>query len=151
MIFSLGHPLRIARAGFVLSRAGLFRDVDITALPPVARLPFALAKSLGRGETKGPDLLPAAISRLGPSYVKLGQFLATRPDVVGPDVARRLEALQDHMPPFPQAEAVSMVETAFGRKIEEVFVAFGPPVAAASIAQVIAPVCAMPRASAMLR
>jgi ubiquinone biosynthesis protein len=136
LILSLGHPLRIARAGFVLSRAGLFRDVDITALPPVARLPFALAKSLGRRERKGPDLLPAAISRLGPSYVKLGQFLATRPDVVGPDVARRLEALQDHMPPFPQAEAVKMVETAFGRKIDEVFVAFGPPVAAASIAQV---------------
>ncbi len=136
MIFSLGHPLRIARAGFVLSRAGLFRDVDVAALPPVARLPFALAKFLGRNSTTGPDLLPGAISWLGPSYVKLGQFLATRPDVVGADVARRLEALQDHMPPFPQDEAVKMVETAFGRKIDELFVAFGTPVAAASIAQV---------------
>ena len=136
MIFSLGHPLRIARAGFVLSRAGLFRDVDIDALPPVARLPFAAAKFLGKNSRKGPDLLPAAISRLGPSYVKLGQFLATRPDVVGAEVARRLEALQDHMPPFAQDEAVKMVETAFGRKIDELFVSFGAPVAAASIAQV---------------
>jgi ubiquinone biosynthesis protein len=136
LIFSLGHPLRIARAGFVLSRAGLFRDVDIAALPPVARLPFAAAKFLGQNSRTGPDKLPAAISRLGPSYVKLGQFLATRPDVVGADVARRLQALQDHMPPFAQDEAVKMVESAFGRKIGDIFIAFGPPVAAASIAQV---------------
>jgi ubiquinone biosynthesis protein len=135
LIFSFGHPLRIARAGFVLSRAGLFRDVDIAALPPVARLPFGLAKSLAKRAT-GPDLLPAAISRLGPSYVKLGQFLATRPDVVGVDVARRLEALQDHMEPFGQEEAVKVIEAAFNRKIDEIFVDFGPPVAAASIAQV---------------
>ncbi len=135
MIFSIGHPLRIARAGFVLSRAGLFRDVDIAALPPAARLPFGLAKSLAKRAT-GPDLLPAAISRLGPSYVKLGQFLATRPDVVGVEVARRLEALQDHMAPFGQEEAVKVIEGAFNRKIDEIFIAFGPPVAAASIAQV---------------
>jgi ubiquinone biosynthesis protein len=135
LIFSFGHPLRIARAGFVLSRAGLFRDVDIAALPPIARLPFGLAKSLAKRAT-GPDLLPAAISRLGPSYVKLGQFLATRPDVVGVDVARRLEALQDHMAPFGQEEAVKVIEAAFNRKVDEIFVDFGPPVAAASIAQV---------------
>jgi ubiquinone biosynthesis protein len=135
LIFSFGHPLRIARAGFVLSRAGLFRDVDIAALPPVARLPFGLAKSLAKRAT-GPDLLPAAISRLGPSYVKLGQFLATRPDVVGVDVARRLEALQDHMAPFGQEEAVKVIEAAFNRKVDEIFIDFGPPVAAASIAQV---------------
>ena len=47
----------------------------------------------------------AALTRLGPTYLKLGQFLATRPDVVGVAMARDLESLQDQMPPFPQGEA----------------------------------------------
>ena len=76
------------------------------------------------------------MARLGPSYVKLGQFLATRPDVVGPQVVRDLEMLQDRMPPFPQAVAVAMIEAAFARKVDEVFIEIGPSVAAASIAQV---------------
>ena len=73
---------------------------------------------------------------LGPTYVKLGQFLATRPDVVGMTLARDLESLQDKMPPFPQAEAEATIMKAFGRPLSEVFTSFGPPVAAASIAQV---------------
>jgi ubiquinone biosynthesis protein len=76
------------------------------------------------------------LTRLGPSYVKLGQFLATRPDVVGPVLARDLERLQDHMPPFPQIEAEAVIATSFGRPVAAVFESLGPPVAAASIAQV---------------
>jgi ubiquinone biosynthesis protein len=68
--------------------------------------------------------------------VKLGQFLATRPDVVGPAVVRDLEFLQDRMEPFPQAIAEAQVAAAFGRPLNEVYVEFGPSVAAASIAQV---------------
>ena len=56
-----------------------------------------------------PHRLSAALTALGPSYVKLGQFLATRPDVVGPALARDLESLQDKMAPFPQAEAEAAV------------------------------------------
>ncbi len=137
MRFPFGHMLRIARAGYVLSRAGLFSDIDIMALPITARLPFGLAKLIAkRGGEKGLDLLPAAISELGPSYVKLGQFLSTRPDVVGPKVALRLELLQDHMAPFSRELAVKGIEAAFGRPIETLFISFGEPVAAASIAQV---------------
>ncbi len=135
MRFFPGHMLRIARAGFVLSRAGLFRDIDIMALPITARLPFGFAKLIAKRDG-GLDLLPAAISQLGPSYVKLGQFLATRPDVVGPEVALRLELLQDHMPPFSRETAVKAIETAFKRPIDSLFVRFGESVAAASIAQV---------------
>ena len=80
--------------------------------------------------------LSTALTRLGPSYVKLGQFLATRPDVVGATLANDLERLQDQMPPFPQAEAEATVAAAFGRPLGEVFASFGPAVAAASIAQV---------------
>jgi ubiquinone biosynthesis protein len=128
---------RLARAGFVLARAGVFSDVDPSLLPPAARLPLALAKLLSK-RTASPGLanLPTAISALGPSYVKLGQFLATRPDVVGADVVLHLELLQDRMPPFPREVAIKTIEKAFGRPLESVFVSFGEPVAAASIAQV---------------
>ena len=80
--------------------------------------------------------LPTALTKLGPSYVKLGQFLATRPDVVGVALAQDLEALQDKMEPFGQREAVAQIEAALGKPIGELFTSFGPPVAAASIAQV---------------
>ena len=137
MIFSLGSFVRLARAGIVLARAGVFSDVEPAMLPPNARLPLSIAKLIGR-RTGGSslDALPAAISRLGPSYVKLGQFLATRPDLVGPAVVRQLERLQDRMHPFPRDVAVAQIERAFGVKLESLFVAFGEPVAAASIAQV---------------
>jgi ubiquinone biosynthesis protein len=137
VVFPFGHLLRLTRAGFVLSRAGLFRGIDVMALPISARVPFGIAKLIGdRGRGPGLDLLPAAISQLGPSYVKLGQFLATRPDVVGPDVALRLELLQDHMAPFPREQSVKAVEAAFNRPIDTIFISFGDSVAAASIAQV---------------
>jgi ubiquinone biosynthesis protein len=146
--FSFGSMLRLGRAGFVLARAGVFSDVDPSILPPAARLPLGLAKLLARrgsrtgggkgaGKTaSGLANLPGAISRLGPSYVKLGQFLATRPDVVGAAVVKQLERLQDRMEPFPHAVAVATVEAAFGEPIGRIFVSFGEPVAAASIAQV---------------
>jgi ubiquinone biosynthesis protein len=132
-----GHILRLARAGYVLARAGVFSDVDITAMPGAARLPLVLAKLIAR-RNKGPSLaaLPDAMSRLGPSYVKLGQFLATRPDVVGPIVVKHLEHLQDRLPPFSQEIAIQTIENAFARPLSEIFVEFGKPVAAASIAQV---------------
>jgi ubiquinone biosynthesis protein len=125
------------RAGFVLARAGVFRDIDPTILPPAARLPLAMAKLIARRDA-GPSLtkLPDAISELGPSYVKLGQFLATRPDVVGPSVVLLLERLQDRMAAFPKAVSIATIEAALGQKIETLFIQFGEPVAAASIAQV---------------
>jgi ubiquinone biosynthesis protein len=137
MIPPFGALLRLARAGFVLARAGVFSDVDATVLPAAARLPLALAKLIGR-RRNGPSLshLPAAIERLGPTYVKLGQFLATRPDVVGPGVVPYLERLQDRNEAFPREIAVATIERAFGRPLETIFVDFGDAVAAASIAQV---------------
>ena len=135
MIFSLGHVIRLSHAGFVLARAGVFSHIDPATLPVSARLPFAIAKLIARRPQSG-DTLTEAIAQLGPSYVKLGQFLATRPDVVGAEVALRLEHLQDRMAPFPRAMAVKTIEAAFGRTIDQMFVEFGEPVAAASIAQV---------------
>ena len=134
---TIGHLWRLGRAGFVLAREGVFSDLDPVMLPPAARLPLALARLVARGGSEAQSArLAIAISRLGPSYVKLGQFLATRPDVVGPAVVRDLEFLQDRMEPFPQAIAEAQVAAAFGRPLKDVYVEFGPAVAAASIAQV---------------
>ncbi|HEY5337045.1 MAG TPA: 2-polyprenylphenol 6-hydroxylase [Rhizomicrobium sp.] len=80
--------------------------------------------------------LAAALENLGPAYVKLGQVLATRPDLIGADTARGLESLQDRLPAFPTDVAKATVETAFGKPLGDMFADFGEPVAAASIAQV---------------
>ena len=80
--------------------------------------------------------LALALEQMGPSAIKLGQLLATRPDILGPEVARGLETLQDRLPPFPEAEARRIVESELGRPLDRIFASFGPPVAAASIAQV---------------
>ena len=109
-----------------------------------ARVPVSLrvaARLFGSGRRRHAQLTPGqrlaqALEQLGPSAIKMGQFLATRPDILGPDVARGLETLQDRLPPFPEVEARRIVETELGRPLDKSFSAFGPPVAAASIAQV---------------
>ena len=81
--------------------------------------------------------LRKALERLGPIFVKFGQVLSTRRDVLPPDVASELALLQDRVPPFPGEQAVAMVEHAFGAPIGTLFQHFDPrPVASASIAQV---------------
>lgn len=137
MIGAAIHIARMARAGFVLAREGALGLVDPSVLPPLPRLGLKLARLVERRDAGSSESrLAAALTRLGPSYVKFGQFLATRPDIVGFKAARDLESLQDRLPPFPREEAVRVVEEALGRPIEALFVHFGEPVAAASIAQV---------------
>ncbi len=137
MITAIAHLVRLARAGLVFAREGVFALVDPAQLPPPARLGLRAARLIERpSSTLASNRLAAALTRLGPTYVKLGQFLATRPDVVGVVLARDLESLQDRMAPFPQADAERMIEAAFERPLSQTFAVFGPPVAAASIAQV---------------
>ena len=137
MISAPAHLVRLARAGFVLAHEGVFGIVDPTAVPVPARPFLRLARLIERRNTSAADTrLSAALTRLGPSYVKLGQFLATRPDVVGTALAADLERLQDQMPPFPQGEAEAALAASFGKPLKAVFSSFGPAVAAASIAQV---------------
>jgi ubiquinone biosynthesis protein len=129
--------MRLGRVGFVFAREGVLGLVDPAPLPVLARAALAFARLVER-PTSGDkaNRLSAALTSLGPTYVKLGQFLATRPDVVGIALARDLESLQDRMPPFPQAQAEATVAAALGRKLKDIFAVFGPSVAAASIAQV---------------
>jgi ubiquinone biosynthesis protein len=137
VLSGLAHAARGVRAGFVLAREGALALIDPGALPPAARGALRLARLIERpGADQGAARLTAALTRLGPSYVKFGQFLATRPDIVGAAAARDLEHLQDRMAPFPQPQAERVVADTLGRPLPDLFAAFGPPVAAASIAQV---------------
>ena len=137
MIFSFGHTWRLARAAYILAYEGVFTGLDPALLPPAAALPVRLANLLARKDAAGgPKALARAFAQIGPSYVKLGQFLATRPDVVGGEIANALTALQDRMAPFGHDEAVAIIERSLGKPIDEIFVEFGEPVAAASVAQV---------------
>ena len=81
--------------------------------------------------------LRLALERLGPIFVKFGQVLSTRRDLLPLDVSDELAKLQDRVPPIPAAQAAALVQRAFGRPAEEVFASFdAEPVASASIAQV---------------
>src|SRR5688572_19772832 len=137
MISGLSHLIHLTRAGFVFAREGVLALVDTRPLPLSARTLIAMGRLIERPSAKdGTGRLSAALTRLGPSYVKLGQFLATRPDVVGIALARDLETLQDKIAPFPQPQAQQAVEIGLGQPLATLFASFGPPVAAASIAQV---------------
>ena len=81
--------------------------------------------------------LRQALEALGPIFVKFGQLLSTRPDLVPADIANALSKLQDQVPPFPAADVVATLQRVYGRPYREVFSEFDlVPVASASIAQV---------------
>jgi len=136
---SIGASYRLARAGWIMTREGVFAALPGEELTGAPRFAWRLATFFTRRRAKQrerTERLAEAVSRLGPSYVKLGQFLATRPDVVGDDIAMDLAKLQDQMATFPTAQARTAIEASLGRPLDELFCAFGEPVAAASIAQV---------------
>jgi len=137
VILAFAHLSRLAHAGFVFAREGVLALIDPKPLPMLARWALWLARLIEKPTTGAARArLATALTMLGPSYVKLGQFLATRPDVVGLTLAHDLETLQDRMAPFPLAQAERVVATALDKPLNEVFKSFGAPVAAASIAQV---------------
>lgn len=132
---------RLIRTGATLERTGAMKIImDAAEAPKVTRVairglvwPF---QWLGlKGDV---DLPPVtrALQALGPAYIKFGQILSTRPDVVGTELAVQLRVLQDKLPPFPVDVAKAEVEKELGVRVEDVFSDFSEPVAAASIAQV---------------
>jgi ubiquinone biosynthesis protein len=137
VLLGVGHFYRLARAGYILAREGVFAALDPNLIPPAGAPLVRLANRIARRDHGATgEALVRALTQIGPSYVKLGQFLATRPDVVGGEIADALTALQDRMAPFGRDQAIAIIETALGRKIDALYAYFGEPVAAASVAQV---------------
>lgn len=136
------HTVRLARAGLVLAQHGVRfvpKGVPVPLALRIARAvtaPIIPLAALFRATTPKATRVASALTALGPSYVKLGQFMATRADVIGPELAADLRSLQDKAPPFSMVEARTAIERSLGGRLEDHFVEFGPPVAAASIAQV---------------
>ncbi len=134
MLHAIKNSYRLAKAGLTLAWYGVGFVPEAAALPRPLR---ALAGgSAGAPDKRKGERLSRAVQALGPSYIKLGQFLSTRPDVVGPQLSSALTSLRDRLPPFPAEKAKREIETAFGKPWNEVYTYFGPAIAAASIAQV---------------
>ncbi len=133
--------IHLIRTGATLERTGAMTAVlDAFDAPRGLRL---VARILGwpfkwLGKSGDPSLPPVtrALTAMGPAYIKFGQILSTRPDVVGEDLAKQLRVLQDKLPPFPVEQAKRMVTSELGLPVDTVFSEFSEPVAAASIAQV---------------
>ncbi len=139
--------LRLPRAGRNLARLSqialtLARHDALFPLERVAGMaPILALARLVRRRSPAPmrpgERLAAALHALGPSFIKLGQALSTRADLVGEDIATDLSALQDRLPPFPSVEARATVAAELGAPVESLFQSFdNTAVAAASIAQV---------------
>ena len=138
-MFNVRASLALLKAVFVLMREGVVTALPEEGAPPPVRLAKSVARIIERKRAKNQaksENLSKALNRLGPSWVKLGQFLATRPDVVGADIAQDLEQLQDRMEPFAAEQAKQMVAATLGCDVDNVFASFGNAVAAASVAQV---------------
>lgn len=133
--------IRLIRTGATLERTGAMAVVmDAMDAPPLVRTTLRLVawpfKWLGaKGDPAMPPA-PRALTALGPAYIKFGQILSTRPDLVGDDLAAQMRVLQDKLPPFSTETAKASIEYELGAPVEMLFDDFSPPVAAASIAQV---------------
>ena len=133
--------LRLIRTGATLERTGAMGLImEAMDAPPLVRVtmrclawPF---QWLGyKGDTSMPPAT-RALTALGPAYIKFGQILSTRPDLVGDGLATQLRVLQDKLPAFPKEVAEQEVAAELGSPVNELFDSFSAPVAAASIAQV---------------
>jgi ubiquinone biosynthesis protein len=133
--------IRLVRTLATFERTGAIGVVlEAVEAPPrlrfVARILGWPFKWLGLKGDPGLPPVTRALTALGPAYIKFGQLLSTRPDVVGDELALQLKYLQDKLPPFPVAVAKEMVAAELALPVDQVFSAFSDPVAAASIAQV---------------
>ena len=140
MIKKLFILFKIARK---LAVSDTIKIISKTHNPPVAiKILFSFlsfsfsSKNNQFQKMKDEERLCKSIENMGPTFIKLGQFLATRPDIIGEDLSNQLEKLQDRVPPFSLDEARKIVERNLGNEIFESITNFSEPVAAASIAQV---------------
>ena len=131
------HIARLVGIGLTLMRHDALLPLSaLSGDAPLLRLGRVLRRRACAALRPG-ERLAAALAEMGPSFIKLGQLLATRADLLGDEVAQDLALLQDRLPPFPGREARALIEAEFGQPLGELFSEFDEEaVAAASIAQV---------------
>src|SRR5450631_2524099 len=139
-VMRLRVVIRLLTIQRALVRHGLDDFIRATHLYSPFRFLFYLSPwtcfQLSAGVTRG-ERLRLALEELGPIFVKFGQALSTRRDLIPLDIADELAKLQDRVPPFGSDVAVAIIEVALGAKVGDIFDGFDPePLAAASIAQV---------------
>lgn len=135
----LGEISRLITIQKTLIRYGLDEIVLASSGSRPVRILFYLFPWNWFGRKRGPraDRLRCALEDLGPIFIKLGQILSTRRDFLPEDISQEFSKLQDKVPPFPGKEARRIIEDAFEKKIDEIFLEFDEtPLASASIAQV---------------
>ena len=131
--------LRLPRTALLLGRAGMLGAVAETGLLPgwlnriFTAVDFLIAPKKAR--TARGDALCEALQALGPGFVKFGQALATRADLIGPEMAQGLTRLQDKMPAFPALLARRRIEEAAGQPVDELFSEFDDVAIAAAATQ----------------
>ena len=139
MLASLGAAARLAAAGWRLARADALLPRELRALYPPAlhRLSRLAGVLAGPGARRGRpgERLARCLEGMGPVAIKLGQLLSTRADIFGAEFAQDLARLKDRLEPFPTETALEEIAASLGRPADDLFGEFGPPVAAASLAQ----------------
>ena len=121
----------------ILSITSKFKEPPITVkiLFKILSLSFSPRKQIDRDKDEG-ERLSNTLESLGTTFIKLGQFLATRPDIIGEDLSKKLENLQDKLPPFSLTKAKEIIKNDLGDETYNSIINLSEPVAAASIAQV---------------
>ncbi len=135
----MSRVIRLATIFRTIGRYRLDEFIDAEALGPFPRAALALspwrlhrAPALPRGVR-----LRRALEELGPVFIKFGQMLSTRRDLLPTDIADELAKLQDNVPPFPEQQSIAIIEKGLGKPVAELFASFDPkPMASASVAQV---------------
>ena len=129
--------IRFIQINFILIRYGLTRPVVGELSPWLRTLSYLNPWSFTKKDKPRGESLRIILEELGPIFVKFGQLLSTRQDLLPDDITNELEKLQDRVPPFPGKIAKSLIESVYGKSINNIFTSFDEnPLASASIAQV---------------
>ena len=134
ILFKLGR--KVAKSD-ILNIVTKFKEPPLTIKLIFKILSFSLSKKEQNNQTQDEgERLSSSLESMGTTFIKLGQFLATRPDIIGEELSKKLENLQDKLPPFSLIQAKEIIKNDLGNDTYNSIINLSEPVAAASIAQV---------------
>ena len=134
ILFKLGRKVACSD---ILNIVSKFKEppLSLKILFKILSFSFSPKKQIDANKDEG-ERLSDSLESMGTTFIKLGQFLATRPDIIGTELSKELENLQDRLPPFSQEKAKEIIKKDLGEQSFNAIINLSEPVAAASIAQV---------------